>query len=141
MLVDNGLHCFRFLKLWTYDMRIERCAIPNRATLLVWRGEGDLFCGTFTQGRCWRKATSAPTPGHYLSPRWGKSVSAFVRLRRRVLESPHPGPLPSAERVKRSRGSCGSRFSFASPRLGVLASDARAARTSVVNSAALWLFI
>jgi hypothetical protein len=41
---DNGLSCFCFLNLWLNFTRIERCAIPSRATLL--RGEGESFAGT-----------------------------------------------------------------------------------------------
>ena len=37
----NGLSCFDFLTFWLNFTRIERCAIPSRATLLVWRGEGE----------------------------------------------------------------------------------------------------
>jgi hypothetical protein len=36
---------------------------PHPGPLLVWRGEGELFCGTISQRRCLRTATGAPTLG------------------------------------------------------------------------------
>src|ERR1051326_1982407 len=43
MLADKGLNAFCFINFCSYGMRIERCAIPNRATLP--RGEGESSAG------------------------------------------------------------------------------------------------
>src|ERR1019366_9806429 len=74
MLSGNGLTLLSFLDCWAYLMRTERCAIPSRATLLVRRGEGELFCGMISRRRCLHTAhqrTNAEliyfTPSAYLN--------------------------------------------------------------------------
>ncbi len=53
----NTLARFWFPRFAGYLTRTCRCAIPSRATLLVRRGEGEFFCGTF-----WRLKCPCPTP-------------------------------------------------------------------------------
>jgi hypothetical protein len=43
MLAGNALECGCFLNVWTYFVEIERCAIPNSATLPARGGEGIIF--------------------------------------------------------------------------------------------------